>query len=181
MKRKYRFVAALLILSMGMTVFSERVLASEPETLGGQAVVSEEGEPAAEQPQRGDSEPVVAGEGTDRQEQPEAVIDEAVSEKDEESAGADITEPQGAGKDKVSEEEGKTAEKNETSEPKTQEADDKNAEAVKEDALSETDLDDPGRERLSGAKIPADFFGGGIKTRAASSKVTHNKNFPGIR
>lgn len=41
MKRKYRFVAALLILSMGMTVFSERVLASEPETLGGQAVVSE--------------------------------------------------------------------------------------------------------------------------------------------
>ena len=179
MKRKYRFVAALLILSMGMTVFSERVLASEPETLGGQAVVSEEGEPAAEQPQRGDSEPVVAGEGTDRQEQPEAVIDEAVSEKDEESAGADITEPQGAGKDKVSEEEGKTAEKNETSEPKTQEADDKNAEAVKEDALSETDLDDPGRERLSGAKIPADFFGGGIKTRAASSKVTHNKKFSG--
>ncbi len=179
MKRKYRFVAALLILSMGMTVFPERALAGGPETSGGQAVVSEEGEPAAEQPQRDDSEPVIAEEDTDGQEQPEAVIDEAVSEKDEESAGEDSAEPQGAEKDNVSEEERKTVEKNETSEPKAQEADDMNAEAAKEDALSETDLDDPGRERLSGEKIPADFFGGGIKTRAASSKVTHNKKFSG--
>lgn len=179
MKRKYRFVAALLILSMGMTVFPERALAGGPETSGGQAVVSEEGEPAAEQPQRDDSEPVIAEEDTDGQEQSEAVIDEAVSEKDEESAGEDSAEPQGAEKDNVSEEERKTVEKNETSEPKAQEADDMNAEAAKEDALSETDLDDPGRERLSGEKIPADFFGGGIKTRAASSKVTHNKKFSG--
>lgn len=173
MKRKHRFIAALLILSMGMTVFPERVLASEPQKAENKAIVSEDGESTAEQPQIDDLEQNVSKENTEPQNQPESDGDEKIPEKGTES------EPQDTEKGGTSESKPQTVEKNEASDPKTQETEDDGSEEAQEESLSEADLDDPGRERLSGEKIPADFFGGDIQTRAAASKITHNAKFSG--
>lgn len=183
MKRKQRFIAALLILNMGMTLFPERVLASEAENAVNQAAATEDGESTAMQPLTDDSVQNVSRENADEQDQSGSGEEEKSLENE---AGADreaITEPQDSEKGEISESKPQAAGKEQIPGTRSQEADEEQAEDVPDEEnteeLSETDLDDPGRGRLSGREIPAGFLGNGIKTRAAASGITHNKKFSG--
>lgn len=184
MKRKHRFIAVLLILSMGMTLFPERVLASEPKNAADQVVILENGESETEQSQMNDSESDVPDNDANGQDQ--SASDQSVDalENGAESEKAVLAERQETEVNETSEPKSQTVENNKSSEPEVQETDKNNLarevqEEIPDKAFSEADLDDPGRERLSGEKIPADFFGGDIQTRAAVSKITHNSKFSG--
>lgn len=113
MNRKYRFIAALLILSMVITVFPETALAEDLENQDDRPAVTEEVQ-------------------MDSESEPQKNLEEAASDTED----------------------------------------------LQDEDLTGTDLDDPGRGRLSGQEIPAEFYAGGIQTRAAS-KITHNSRFAG--
>lgn len=178
MKRKYRFIAALLILCMAMTVFPERVLASETENTENQKIVTQEEESKTQQKEEEASQPDNPGEDSSEQVLPEQEENEDVSEEKEESDQEVTADPQEPEKNGAIKSQPQAAEQDKDSEAKPQETDEEKEKEAKEEAVSEADLDDPGRGRLSGEEIPAGFLGSGIQTRAAA-KITHNKKFAG--
>lgn len=163
-----------------MTVFPETALAQEPESVKSQPVVSEDVKSASGQESSDLSEPDSAASKEEGVEQDQSKQDgngEDQSKEQEAEKGESVMN-QSQGTDKGSEiddsETDMQSDKDSASEP-----DPKASEEAQEDTLSEEDLDDPGRGRLSGQEIPAGFFGSGIQTRAASTAIKHNSRFAG--
>lgn len=154
MKRRQRFIALLLILSMGIAVFSEPALAMEPAEGEVQTEAAADVEGTADGQQDEDAD---AGSG---EESPEAG-GKTQAENQEEKTKAEAPEDDKDAADAVKETE-------KESEPK---------EADLTEEIQE-DFDDPGRGRLGGYDIPKEFYGNSMKMRAASS-VRHDSRFNG--
>lgn len=154
MKRRQRFIALLLVLNMGIAVFSEPALAMEPAEGEVQTEATADVEGTADGQQDEDAD---AGSG---EESPEAG-GKTQAENQEEKTKAEAPEDDKDAADAVKETE-------KESEPK---------EADLTEEIQE-DFDDPGRGRLGGYDIPKEFYGNSMKMRAASS-VRHDSRFNG--
>lgn len=154
MKRRQRFIALLLVLNMGIAVFSEPALAMEPADGEVQTEAAADAGSTADGQQDEDAD---AGSG---EESPEAG-GKTQAENQEEKTKAEAPEDDKDAADAVKETE-------KESEPK---------EADLTEEIQE-DFDDPGRGRLGGYDIPKEFYGNSMKMRAASS-VRHDSRFNG--
>lgn len=155
MKRRQRFIALLLVLNMGIAVFSEPALAMEPADGEVQTEAAADVGSTADGQQDEDAD---AGSG---EESPEAG-GKTQAENQEEKTKAEAPEDDKDAADAVKETE-------KESEPK---------EADLTEEIQEEDFDDPGRGRLGGYDIPKEFYGNSMKMRAASS-VRHDSRFNG--
>lgn len=155
MKRRQRFIALLLVLNMGIAVFSEPAFAMEPADGEVQTEAAADVGSTADGQQDEDAD---AGSG---EESPEAG-GKTQAENQEEKTKAEAPEDDKDAADAVKETE-------KESEPK---------EADLTEEIQEEDFDDPGRGRLGGYDIPKEFYGNSMKMRAASS-VRHDSRFNG--
>lgn len=158
MKRRQRFIASLLILSMGIAVFSEPALAMEPAEGEVQTEAAADVEGTADGQQDEDKADENSGQATIKD---DGLDGDQAADGQDKSAQPDQSAAD-KGSASVSEQDVKEPEEEDLS-----------------DETSDPDFDDPGRGRLGGYDIPDEFYGNRVMTRAASSSVKHNSKFNG--
>lgn len=161
MKKRQRLIAWLLVLNMGIAVFSEPVLAKEPANTDVQTESVAETEGAADELQKENAQTT------------------GVDEQDTKQSGNPADDQAGREPDEAQQSEGsvtdKTTDTDSVQDEKADESEDENL----SDEISDPDFDDPGRGRLGGYDVPGEFYGNSVKTRAAAGAIKHNSKFNG--
>lgn len=164
MKRTHRLTAVLLILCMGISVFSETALAKEPENTALEMSAKEA--QALDEGEASGTKQAESGKDNGETAPQQVAGDSLTAAPEQETAGSGDSASESQDTDGA----GKPAE-----EAKAGAEDGK----APEDTAVSADFDDPGRGRLSGTDIPEEFFGDGAAMRAASTGITHNSKFAG--
>ena len=161
MKRTHRLTAVLLILCMGISVFSETALAKEPENTALEMSAKEA--QALDEGEASGTKQAESGKDNGETAPQQVAGDSLTAAPEQETAGSGDSASESQDTDGA----GKPAE-----EAKAGAEDGK----APEDTAVSADFDDPGRGRLSGTDIPEEFFGDGAAMRAASTGITHNRD-----